>query len=189
MFVRVEELTCRWIECDVQLHFAGVLQKLDMPPGQTCTSHSIQRQVSSSTRTNIYTSSENRPRANNTAEQMIEYWLNWVRQYPIFSLEDGMSEHDWSGWRQLTDLLGSKIQLIGDDIFVTNTRILARGIEQGIGNSILIKLNQIGTVTETLQAIDMASAAGYTSVVSHRSGETEDTFIADFTVGMRTGHN
>ncbi|MCC6362257.1 MAG: hypothetical protein IT165_01965 [Bryobacterales bacterium] len=120
-------------------------------------------------------------------EQMVEFWVNLVRQYPILSLEDGMAENDWAGWQMLTKSLGDKIQLVGDDIFVTNTSILARGIEQKVANSILIKLNQIGTVTETLEAIAMAGAAGYTSVVSHRSGETEDAFIADFVVGTGTG--
>ena len=122
-----------------------------------------------------------------TPDQMVEFWANWVRQYPIVSLEDGMAENDWPGWKTLTQALGEKIQLIGDDIFVTNTSILARGIREGIANSILIKLNQIGTVTETLEAIQMAAAAGYTSVVSHRSGETEDAFISDFVVGTGTG--
>lgn len=122
-----------------------------------------------------------------TADQMVEFWVNWVRQYPIVSLEDGMGENDWAGWKSLTAALGSKIQLIGDDIFVTNTSIFARGIKEGVANSILIKLNQIGTLTETLEAIQMATAAGYTSVVSHRSGETEDAFIADLVVGTGTG--
>ena len=122
-----------------------------------------------------------------TPDQMVEFWANWVRQYPIVSLEDGMAENDWPGWKTLTQALGEKIQLIGDDIFVTNTSILARGIQEGIANSILIKLNQIGTVTETLEAIRMAAAAGYTSVVSHRSGETEDAFISDFVVGTGAG--
>jgi enolase len=122
-----------------------------------------------------------------TPEEMVEFWAGWVRQYPILSLEDGMAENDWAGWQLLTRSLGDKIQLVGDDIFVTNTSILARGIEQKVANSILIKLNQIGTVTETLEAIAMAGAAGYTSVVSHRSGETEDPFIADFVVGTGTG--
>ena len=122
-----------------------------------------------------------------TREQMVDYWSEWVAKYPIISLEDGMAEGDWEGWRLLTQRLGDKIQLIGDDNFVTNTSLLARGIREGIANSILIKLNQIGTVTETLEAIRMASAAGYTSVVSHRSGETEDSFIADFVVGTGTG--
>jgi len=122
-----------------------------------------------------------------TSEQMVEFWADWVRQYPIVSLEDGMAENDWTGWKLLTDTLGAKIQLIGDDIFVTNTSILAKGIREGIANSILIKLNQIGTVTETIEAIEMARKAGYSAVVSHRSGETEDPFIADFVVAMGTG--
>jgi len=122
-----------------------------------------------------------------TPQQMAEFWADWVRQYPIISLEDGMAEDDWKGWKILTELVGDKVQLVGDDIFVTNTKRLARGIKEGIGNSILIKLNQIGTVTETVEAIRMATKANYTSVVSHRSGETEDPFIADFVVAMATG--
>ena len=122
-----------------------------------------------------------------TPEAMVKYWANWVRQYPIVSLEDGLAENDWAGWKLLTQELGKKTQLVGDDIFVTNTRILERGIKEGIANSILIKLNQIGTVSETIEAIEMARKAGYTSIVSHRSGETEDTFIADFVVAMGTG--
>jgi enolase len=123
-----------------------------------------------------------------SSEQMVEYWANWVKQYPaIVSIEDGMSEQDWPGWKLMTDVLGKKIQLVGDDIYVTNPAIFKRGIDQGIANSILIKLNQIGTVSETLEAMQMASAAGYTSVVSHRSGETEDPFIADLVVAMGTG--
>jgi len=122
-----------------------------------------------------------------TSEQMVAFWDDWVRQYPIVSLEDGMSEEDWEGWKSLTCDVGKKLQLVGDDIFVTNPRIFARGISEGIGNSILIKLNQIGTVTETIEAIEMARKAGYTAVVSHRSGETEDAFIADFVVAMGTG--
>jgi enolase len=122
-----------------------------------------------------------------TADQMIAFWADWVRQYPIISLEDGMSEDDWDGWKHLTTELGAKIQLVGDDIFVTNTSRLALGIEKGVANSILIKLNQIGTVTETLEAMKMASDAGYTSVVSHRSGETEDAFISDFVVATGAG--
>ena len=122
-----------------------------------------------------------------TPAQMVEYWEGWVRQFPLISIEDGMAENDWAGWKELTRRLGGKIQLIGDDIFVTNTAIFARGIAEGIANSILIKLNQIGTVTETLRAMEMASNAGYTSVVSHRSGETEDAFIADFTVATKAG--
>jgi len=120
--------------------------------------------------------------------QMVEYWANWVRQYPaILSIEDGMSEQDWSGWKLMTDTLGGQIQLVGDDIFVTNPEIFQRGIDQGIANSILIKVNQIGTLTETFEAMHMASRAGYTSVVSHRSGETEDPFIADWVVATGAG--
>jgi enolase len=122
-----------------------------------------------------------------TSEQMVAFWADWVRQYPIVSLEDGMAEDDWEGWKLLTKELGGKVQLVGDDIFVTNPRIFARGISEKIGNAILIKLNQIGTVTETIEAIEMARRAGYASIVSHRSGETEDTFIADFAVALGTG--
>jgi enolase len=122
-----------------------------------------------------------------TSEQMVEFWKNWARQYPIVSIEDGLSEDDWPGWQHLTRELGSKLQLVGDDIFVTNPKIFSRGIAEKIGNAILIKLNQIGTVTETIEAIEMARKAGYRSIVSHRSGETEDTFIADFVVAMGTG--
>jgi enolase len=123
-----------------------------------------------------------------SSEQIIEFWANWVRQYPaIISLEDGMSEEDWPGWQLLTKTLGSKIQLVADDIFVTNPAIFRKGIEQGIGNSILVKVNQIGTLTETLETMQMASVANYTSVVSHRSGETEDPFIADLVVATGAG--
>jgi enolase len=122
-----------------------------------------------------------------TSDEMVKFWAKWVEQYPIVSLEDGMAEDDWDGWRALTQALGSKIQLVGDDIFVTNTEIFARGIEKGIANSILIKVNQIGTLTETLEAMQMATAANYTNVVSHRSGETEDPFIADLVVATRAG--
>jgi enolase len=122
-----------------------------------------------------------------TSEQMVEFWGNWIRQYPIVSIEDGFSEDDWSGWQAFTSAVGKKIQLVGDDIFVTNPKIFARGISEKIGNAILIKLNQIGTVTETVEAIEMARKAGYASIVSHRSGETEDTFLADFVVAMGSG--
>jgi enolase len=122
-----------------------------------------------------------------TSEEMVEFWAGWVRQYPIISIEDGMSEEDWPGWKIMTGTLGKKIQLVGDDIYVTNTSIFARGIAQGIANSILIKLNQIGTLTETLETMQMAAAAGYTAVVSHRSGETEDAFIADLVVATNAG--
>jgi enolase len=120
-------------------------------------------------------------------EQMVEFWSEWVRQYPILSIEDGLAEDDWKGWKRMTDLLGKKIQLVGDDLFVTNTERLGRGIQEGIANSILIKVNQIGTLSETLAAMQMAAAAGYTSVVSHRSGETEDTFISDLVVATGAG--
>jgi enolase len=122
-----------------------------------------------------------------TSEQMVKFWAKWVEQYPIVSLEDGMAENDWDGWKLLTDTLGKKIQLVGDDIFVTNTEIFAKGIEKGIANSILIKVNQIGTLTETLEAMEMGANANYTTVVSHRSGETEDAFIADLVVATRAG--
>jgi enolase len=122
-----------------------------------------------------------------TSEQMVEFWANWVSQYPIVSIEDGMAEDDWAGWKLMTEKLGKKIQLVGDDLFVTNTQRLARGIQEGVANSILIKLNQIGSVTETLAAMRMAAEAGYTSVVSHRSGETEDAFIADLVVATNAG--
>ena len=119
--------------------------------------------------------------------QMVEFWADWVRQYPIISIEDGMAEDDWAGWNSLTDALGKEIQLVGDDLFVTNTERLARGISEGVANSILIKVNQIGSLTETLQAMKMAGRAGFTAVVSHRSGETEDTFIADLVVATGAG--
>jgi enolase len=119
--------------------------------------------------------------------EMAAWWKDWARQYPIVSLEDGMGEEDWDGWKLLTRELGAKLQLVGDDIFVTNTKIFSRGIEQGIGNAILIKLNQIGTVTETMEAVEMARKAGYAAVISHRSGETEDTFIADLAVATSAG--
>lgn len=126
-------------------------------------------------------------KSQHSPEQMVEYWANWVRQYPIASLEDGMAEQDWRGWKLLTQALGGTLQLIGDDIFVTNTEIFARGISEKIANSILIKLNQIGSVSETIDAVEMARKAGYSSVISHRSGETEDSFIADFAVGLCAG--
>jgi enolase len=126
-------------------------------------------------------------KSSRSPEQMVAFWESWVRQYPIVSIEDGLAEDDWAGWKFLTKELGKQIQLVGDDLFVTNTKRLQKGIAEGVGNSILIKLNQIGTVTETIEAIEMARRAGYSAIVSHRSGETEDTFIADFVVGMGTG--
>ena len=122
-----------------------------------------------------------------TAAEFVEYLAGWVDQYPIISIEDGMDESDWDGWKLLTQRLGDKVQLVGDDLFVTNTEILERGIREEVANSILIKFNQIGTLTETLNAIEMAHNAGYTAVVSHRSGETEDTTIADLVVAANTG--
>ena len=122
-----------------------------------------------------------------TSAEMVELWASWVEKYPIISIEDGMAEDDWEGWKMLTDRIGDKVQLVGDDLFVTNTERLSMGISKKVANSILIKVNQIGTITETFEAIDMAKRNGYTAVVSHRSGETEDTFIADLVVGLETG--
>ncbi|HKP15811.1 MAG TPA: phosphopyruvate hydratase [Gemmatimonadaceae bacterium] len=121
------------------------------------------------------------------AAGMVELYTSWIDKYPIVSIEDGLAEDDWDGWKQLTEAIGDRCQLVGDDLFVTNTERLSRGIEEGIANSILIKVNQIGTLTETLEAIEMARSAGYLSVISHRSGETEDTFIADLAVGTGAG--
>jgi enolase len=121
------------------------------------------------------------------SEDMARFWAKWVNDYPIVSIEDGLAEDDWDGWKTLTDLVGKKIQLVGDDLFVTNTERLQAGIEKGVANSILIKVNQIGTVSETLDAIDLARRNGYTSVISHRSGESEDTFIADLAVATGAG--
>ena len=121
------------------------------------------------------------------SEEMVEFWADWVDRYPIVSLEDGLAEDDWAGWKLLTERLGGKLQLVGDDLFVTNTERLARGIQGGVANSILIKVNQIGTLTETLEAIELARRNGYSAVVSHRSGETEDTFIADLVVATGAG--
>ncbi len=122
-----------------------------------------------------------------SSEEMVAFWSDWVDRYPIISIEDAMTENDWDGWKALTDAVGSKVQLVGDDLFVTNTEFLQRGIDTGCANSILIKLNQIGTLSETLQAIELAHKNGYTSVISHRSGETEDTTIADLAVATNSG--
>ena len=122
-----------------------------------------------------------------TRQQMVDMWVDFVNKYPIISIEDGMAEEDWEGWKMLTEALGGKIQLVGDDLFVTNSSRLKKGIELGVTNSILIKLNQIGTLTETLDTIQMAHRAGYTTVVSHRSGETDDTTIADLSVALNAG--
>jgi enolase len=122
-----------------------------------------------------------------TPKEMVEYWKEWVKKYPIISIEDGMAEDDWDGWKRMTKELGKKIQLVGDDIFVTNVERLQRGIDLGVANSILIKVNQIGTLTETIDAVNMAYRNAYTAVISHRSGETEDTTIADLSVALNTG--
>jgi enolase 1/2/3 len=132
----------------------------------------------------IFKKSDNSARS---PEQMVAFWGEWVRQYPIVSIEDGLAENDWDGWKVLTKTLGKKVQLVGDDAFVTNPKIFARGISEGIGNAILIKLNQIGSVTETIEAVAMARRAKYAAIISHRSGETEDTFIADLAVAMGVG--
>ncbi len=126
-------------------------------------------------------------KSSKTPEQMVKFYEKWVKQYPIISIEDGMAEDDWKGWKIMTEVLGDKIQIVGDDLFVTNTARLSRGIDEGVANSILIKVNQIGTLTETLNCIEMAKRAGYSSVISHRSGETEDTTIADIAVGTNAG--
>ncbi len=122
-----------------------------------------------------------------SSDEMVDYWTTWVNKYPIISIEDGMAEEDWDGWKKLTDAIGSRCQLVGDDLFVTNTKILQRGISNNIANSILIKVNQIGTLTETINAVQMAQHAGYTTIMSHRSGETEDTTIADLAVALNCG--
>ncbi len=122
-----------------------------------------------------------------SSDQMVKFYQNWVRQYPIISIEDGMAENDWSGWKTLTDAVKDKVQLVGDDIFVTNVNFLQKGISKGIANSILVKVNQIGTLTETFQAVEMAKRAKYTAIISHRSGETEDSFISDLVVALGTG--
>jgi len=118
---------------------------------------------------------------------MVEYWAKWAKKYPIISIEDGMDENDWAGWKQLTDKIGDKVQLVGDDLFVTNVEFLQKGIDQGVANSILIKVNQIGTLTETINAVNLAKQNKYKSVMSHRSGETEDSTIADLAVALNTG--
>ena len=122
-----------------------------------------------------------------TSQQMVDLWKSWIGKYPIISIEDGLDENDWAGWKNLNQTIGNEVQLVGDDLFVTNTKFLQRGIDEGSANAILIKVNQIGTLTETLQAIEMAKRAGYRYIISHRSGETEDTFIADLAVATRSG--
>jgi enolase len=130
---------------------------------------------------------ENEPKPEKSAAELVDFYEDLVNRYPIISIEDGMAENDWDGWKLLTDRLGKRIQIVGDDLFVTNTKILKEGIEKGIANSILIKVNQIGTLTETLEAIETAKRAGYTTVISHRSGETEDTTLADLAVAVNAG--
>lgn len=122
-----------------------------------------------------------------TSPEMVAMWADWAKRYPIVSIEDGMSEDDWDGWKLLTDTIGGKVQLVGDDLFVTNTQRLSEGIAKDTANSILVKVNQIGTLTETIEAVDMAHRAGYTSIMSHRSGETEDNTIADLAVALNCG--
>jgi enolase len=122
-----------------------------------------------------------------SSSEMVGFWADWCKKYPIVSIEDGLAEDDWAGWKQVTEQLGSKVQLVGDDLFVTNTKRLSRGIEEGIANSILVKVNQIGSLTETIEAVQMATRNGFTSVMSHRSGETEDSTIADLAVAMNCG--
>ncbi|MCK0203380.1 phosphopyruvate hydratase, partial [Ornithobacterium rhinotracheale] len=134
-----------------------------------------------------YTKFEGDKGVKRTREEQVNYLAELVEKYPIISIEDGMDENDWEGWKMLTERIGDKVQLVGDDLFVTNTEILERGIEQGIANSILIKVNQIGSLTETINAVNMAKDAGYTAVMSHRSGETEDATIADLAVALNTG--
>lgn len=119
--------------------------------------------------------------------EMVAYWENWVNEYPIASIEDGLAEDDWAGWKQLTEKVGDKVQLVGDDLFVTNTKRLQRGIDEGIANSILVKVNQIGSLSETIDSVQLATKNSYTSVMSHRSGETEDSTIADLAVALNTG--
>jgi enolase len=118
---------------------------------------------------------------------MVDYWVDWAKKYPILSIEDGLDEDDWAGWKSMTDALGDKIQLVGDDLFVTNVERLSRGITEGIANSLLVKVNQIGTLTETINAVQMAQNNSFTTVMSHRSGETEDNTIADLAVALNTG--
>jgi enolase len=132
----------------------------------------------------VFSKSGDRTRS---SDEMVELYSDWVRQYPICSIEDGLAESDWTGWKTLTDALGTKVQLVGDDVFVTNPKILGEGIAQGIANALLVKVNQIGTVTETLEAMALAWKADYTTIMSHRSGETEDATIADLAVGTRAG--
>jgi enolase len=122
-----------------------------------------------------------------SSDELVKYWENWVNQYPIISIEDGMAEDDWDGWKNLTDTIGNRCQLVGDDLFVTNVSRLSTGIEKGIANGLLVKVNQIGSITETINAVTMAQHAGYNTIMSHRSGETEDTTLADLAVALNCG--
>ncbi|MBP8073978.1 MAG: phosphopyruvate hydratase, partial [Bacteroidia bacterium] len=122
-----------------------------------------------------------------TSSEMVSFWKEWVAKYPIVSIEDGLSEDDWSGWKELTNAIGDKVQIVGDDLFVTNVQRLSKGIREGIANSILVKVNQIGSLTETIDAVQMATRNAFSNIISHRSGETEDTFIADLAVGLNSG--
>src|SRR5690606_33732286 len=122
-----------------------------------------------------------------SADKMVEFWANWVKQYPIVSIEDGMAEDDWEGWKLLTDTIGKTVQLVGDDLFVTNSKRLQEGIDKGVANGLLVKVNQIGTITETINAVTLAQQNGYNTIMSHRSGETEDTTIADLAVALNCG--
>lgn len=122
-----------------------------------------------------------------SSDEMVEYWASWVKKYPIISIEDGMGESDWAGWKKLTDKIGSQVQLVGDDLFVTNVQFLQKGIDMGVANSILVKVNQIGSLTETINAVNLAKRNSYKSIMSHRSGETEDSTIADLAVALNTG--
>jgi len=135
----------------------------------------------------VYTFWKSDPDTKRSSQDMVAYWERWARDYPIISIEDGMDEEDWDGWQLMTDTLGDQLQIVGDDLFVTNTERLARGVDEGSANSILIKFNQIGTLTETLEAIEMAHQNKFTAVISHRSGETEDTTIADLAVATNAG--
>jgi enolase len=138
-------------------------------------------------KTNTYKFYKSNPDKVFTSDEMVAYWKSWVEKYPIISIEDGLAEDDWNGWKKLTEEIGDKCQLVGDDLFVTNVTRLSTGIEKGIANSILVKVNQIGSLTETINAVTMAQNAGYTSVMSHRSGETEDYTIADLAVALNCG--
>jgi enolase len=163
---------------------AGYKAGTDIFLALDCAASEFVAEGSSKTGGEVFYNFEGKKRS---SQEMIAQYSQWTEVYPIISIEDGLSEHDWEGWAQMTSKMGSRCQLVGDDIFVTNPSFLKRGIEKHVGNAILIKLNQIGTVTETLETMKMAAQAGYASVSSHRSGESEDTFIADLAVGTDCG--